>query len=365
VDHFSIVWLVRPHEHLRQPIRRVDKKEPVSAAGDDVCRRRDVRPVQETGLDRNPEGDVQPFHRVKSLLKADIVVANLETALLRAPPKICPWPPNLRFAAGAWAADALAEAGFTVMSLANNHAYDMKGMGLKETRELLRERRITPVGVSGEDDFPIKITSREIKGWRVAFIGFTSLRNSVDLPGVPPMPYIPDFKKVPPALQPAIERARADHHLVIVLAHWGETEYEAPTQPRIDASRQLIDLGADLVIGHHPHVLQGVEQYKDGIIAHSLGDFLFDKLRSPSRLGGVLRLRFEPGMRRPAEVLFHPVVIAREKTSIRPEPAGGKAAVPVVERIQRLSGRFRTSWVKIGNDLSLLLASMPPVQASR
>ena len=306
---------------------------------------------KESGLDRNPESDVSAFESIEPLIAADIVTANLETPLLKDPPARCPWPQvNIRFAAGSWAADALQNAGFTVVSLANNHAYDMKATGLRDTREMLREREITPVGVMGEGIEAIKVVTHTVNGWRVGFLAFTGLRNNLMLPGGPTMPYIPEYHRVAKVLQPAIEAARASHDIIVVFAHWGKAEEDIPSLGRAAAARRLINIGADVVIGHHTHSLQGIERYKHGLIAHSLGDFLFDKVRTPSRFTGVLRVRYEPGARQPEEVRFHPVLISRRLTSIRPHPATGMAAANIFARLRRLSALFHTRWRHDEND---------------
>ena len=300
---------------------------------------------KESGLDRNPETVDRPFDAVRSLIESDIAVVNLETALLREPPAMSPWGARLRFAAGVWAADALEAAGFTAASLANNHSYDMKYTGLRNTRELLREREITPIGVARESDNGVNVVTLSVNGWQVGFIGFSSVLNSLDLADDPTTPYVPYYRDVPEMLRTTIETARPTLHLVVVIAHWGRSEADVPEWDRREASRRLIDIGADVVIGHHPHRLQGIERYKNGVIAHSLGDFLFDKLRMPNHLSGVLRLRYLPGQRQPEKVMFHPVVITRTGSNIRPVPASGGSARMVYQRLQSLSAPYNTNWI--------------------
>ena len=136
---------------------------------------------KDAGLDRNPEQGFGAFDSVKGLVAADLAVANLETTLLRAPPVECPWDPRLRFVAGPWAVDQLADAGFRAVSLANNHAYDMRIAGARGTPALLREKGITPIGELGTDEPPLRAATVERDGWRIAFIAFTRYRNSIPL----------------------------------------------------------------------------------------------------------------------------------------------------------------------------------------
>jgi poly-gamma-glutamate synthesis protein (capsule biosynthesis protein) len=308
----------------------------------------------EEGLARNPDPDVPLFDDVKAILSADIAMANLETPLLRTPYEKCPWPPALRFAAGPWAAAALRSAGFTALSLANNHVYDMRAGGVGDTRALLEENGITAIGAPTEQGVsPFGATTVNTKGWRVALVAVTALSNSLASPGKPALPYIPLNQNVPGVLAPVIEKARADHDLVVIFIHWGVADVDHPAHPRLKASRELIDLGADLVIGHHPHVLQGVEVYGGGLIAHSLGDLLFDKIRNPSRLSGVLRIRYKDGERCPGSVRFHPVILARRDASIIPVRAKGALARSVTARMQKLSRAYKTEWRQAEHSLVL------------
>src|SRR5204862_3584747 len=94
------------------------------------------------------------------------------------------------------------------------------------------------------------------------------------------------------AVSPVVEAARANHELVVVQIHWGNEYEDAPLKYQIDAAHAFIDAGADAVIAHHPHVLQGIERYKGGVIAYSLGNFVFPNAKERVRDGGVLHLSF-------------------------------------------------------------------------
>jgi poly-gamma-glutamate synthesis protein (capsule biosynthesis protein) len=91
-----------------------------------------------------------------------------------------------------------------------------------------------------------------------------------------------------------IERAKEKAHVVIVSIHWG-TEYEqSPTERQRMFAHLAVDSGASLILGHHPHVVQPVEQYKDGYIFYSLGNFVFDQMWSEeTRNGLIARIFFE------------------------------------------------------------------------
>ncbi len=313
---------------------------------------------RENGLNRNPKTDVPIFDEVAGLIAADVAVANLETPLLYQPPPRTVFPSDLLFAAGPWAGAQLRQAGFNVVSMANNHVYDMRQEGILDTLDILDKNRIVPVGAPMFKDSPFRVVTIEKKGWRIGFIGVTGLRNSIDRPGMMRLPYIPAERDVPIVLGPIVQEAKGTHDIIVVLIHWGASDMDYPSQPRVDASRKLIDMGAQLIIGHHPHVLQGIEKYKNGIIAHSLGDFIFDKILDKHRLTGVLRAWFEPGRPTPRKVVFHPVVVVRSEGNFKPVPTRGVFYRSVSERLRRLSQRYRTTWEPKGDRLVLSMSTV-------
>jgi poly-gamma-glutamate capsule biosynthesis protein CapA/YwtB (metallophosphatase superfamily) len=91
---------------------------------------------------------------------------------------------------------------------------------------------------------------------------------------------------------PVIRAAHADHDLVFVVIHWGYEYTDAPARWQIEAAHAFVDAGAAGIIGHHPHVWQGIERYRDAVIAYSLGNFVFPNGKERIRDTGVLRLAF-------------------------------------------------------------------------
>lgn len=311
---------------------------------------------EEEGLVANPPDAKNAFRWVGDLLKADLAVVNLETPLLSEPFPKCPWPPRLRFAAGPEAADALVDAGFHVVSLANNHVFDMRNKGVEDTQSILKEKKLIAVGLPvSKGEQPFGITQVTAAGVTVALIAVTTARNSVDGPDVPDLPYILKETALPALIGPLIETARKQYDRVIVIAHWGVADEPRPRPPRRDTARALIDLGADAVIGHGPHVLQGIELYKQGLIVHSLGDFLFDVVWDERRLTGVLRVGYAPGRKCPSHVTFHPVAAVQTPEGIVPKPARGLLRKSVMDRMIGLSRPMGTVWENQGDALVLKL----------
>jgi poly-gamma-glutamate capsule biosynthesis protein CapA/YwtB (metallophosphatase superfamily) len=293
---------------------------------------------------------------VKDLLKADLAVANLETPLLIKPFAKCPWSSRLRFTGSPKDAAYLKDAGFHAVSLANNHVFDMRNTGVQDTATLLNESGIVPLGAPvAKGAEPFQIVPLRVGDQTIALIGFTTVRNSVDGKEVPDLPYTPYEREVPALLASVIAEAEVKYDRVIVIAHWGVSDVPSPSGPRKTAARKLIDLGVDAVISHHPHVLQGFEFYKQGLIAYSLGDFLFDAFSDEQRLSGVLRITFTPGQKCPSAVSFHPVVATHTPTGLVPKPARGGLLRAAMERVISLSKPFRTTWEKKDGALNLKL----------
>ncbi len=222
-----------------------------------------------------------PYRETYDLLqKADITFGNLETPLIAGSPVHSP---SMVFRADPGCAPGLAWAGFDVLSLANNHIMNKGQTGLDETLELLSEEGILGVGagMNFQEAHQAKIVEK--KGIKIAFLAYTYPGNpeaSQDRGGAAIM----EKDQLKKDLGYAKEKA----DLTIVSMHAG-TEYKRrPNQGQIDFARAAIDLGADLVIGHHPHWFQTVEQYKGKYIIYSLGNFVFDQMWSEETREGMI-----------------------------------------------------------------------------
>jgi len=121
-------------------------------------------------------------------------------------------------------------------------------------------------------------------------------------------------------------RARAD--LVIVTVHWGAEFRHEPSEKQRRLGRLMIDAGATLVLGHHPHVLQPVERYRGGIIAYSLGNLIFDQRRQDGSDTALLRCQVAP--HRPPSCRAIPLEIRRA----RPQPASAQARARIAAALR-------------------------------
>jgi len=233
---------------------------------------------------------------------ADVAFGNLETPV--APTSGRPGVP-FQFNAPEALPPALRASGFTVLSTANNHAYDQGVKGVRETLDRLKEARLVAVG-SGEDRAQAEaLRVVECQGARVAFLGFTDLFN-LDLNRRAAEPWVRPLD-LEPALA-AVREARSQADLVVVSVHWGNEYQHQPTKRQRDLARALVDAGCDVLLGHHPHVLQPVELMESSgrkaLVAYSLGNFisnqdrmyradLFPVAGGDNRDGAALKLQFE------------------------------------------------------------------------
>jgi len=211
--------------------------------------------------------------------ECDLVAGNFEHPILEKGQKYDINKTNIALSADKGCLPAIKNAGFNLLTLANNHMMDYGERALQSTVECLNQAEIPYVGggMSLEEATKLNIMETKRTKLKVATVGISaslpigSFRFSATdkFPGVLSI-NTPDYIKT-------IEKAAEVADLVIVLAHWGDeyTTMLTKTQNRI--GKELIDAGADIVIGSHPHVIQPIEFYKDGIIFYSLGNFIMDQ----------------------------------------------------------------------------------------
>jgi len=252
----------------------VDRKVTIAAVGDMAMGRDGFLPAG---------GPESLFAGVSGLLRGDVVLGNLEQALTRSGVSKCAdggascfafrTPPSY--------AKALAGVGFTVLSVANNHAYDYGASGQDDTIAALERAGLAYTGLIGQ------VTRLQEQPVRVAALGFGFYSTAESL------------LKVPRAAR-LVERADRWADVVLVTFHGGAEGSGASHVPRrmetylgeqrgdLRAfSHTVVDAGADLVVGHGPHVLRGMEWYKDRLIAYSMGNFVGNHTFSTDGVVGV------------------------------------------------------------------------------
>jgi poly-gamma-glutamate synthesis protein (capsule biosynthesis protein) len=174
--------------------------------------------------------------------------------------------------------DLLREAGVDGVSLANNHSLDYRAEGLARTIELLDEGGILHAGAgAGEAEAyaPVYIEAAERT---VAIVGLSRVPCGWAQSG--------DHPEVAWTCDPwvdlgvaAVKEAAANSDVTVVMVHWGIEKDRCPQQYQRDLAHRWIDAGADIVVGSHPHILQGVEKIHEGWVVHSTGNFAFPSAR--------------------------------------------------------------------------------------
>ena len=203
---------------------------------------------------------------------SDLVVGNLECALTDGG---IPIPGKCTLRGSPHWAEVLKSAGVGVVTLANNHVMDYGWAGLLHTTAALDRAGIRYVGAGRNRRDACAPLILTVSGRRIAFLARSAVIVTAptyageDEPGIA---FLDREETVA-----AIRSSRATADLVVLLIHWGVEEYSYPSATQRSMARAFVDAGADVILGHHPHVLQGMEQYGAGLIAYSLGNFLFDE----------------------------------------------------------------------------------------
>ncbi len=266
------------------------------------------------------------FEKIKPLIEgSDITFANLEGVLsyhgldtgdiesvsFRGSPKM---------------ATSLSKAGFTILNIANNHILQHGRKPFEETVELLEQNRITPLGLASSNGFSSSPVYLEIGGFRIGFLGYSLVTEN----------YCPKEKLY--ASGPVgliikdILKLSEEVDYTIVSLHHGLEGINRSSPYESFLSRMFIDAGAKVVLGHHSHVFQAVEIYKEGIICHSLGNFLFDLMwYAPLKYSAVLKIRLWPDR---SDFTVHPLKINRH---FQPTPLEGEEKTIYQLKIDQLN----------------------------
>lgn len=166
---------------------------------------------------------------------------------------------------------ALARVGIHVVSLANNHMMDCGDAGVLRTLEVCHAAGLRTIG-AGRDLDEARLPARlDVNGQRVVWLAYGTTTNDAAGPG---RPGIAPLESALVAEDCARWRAEAD--VLVVSAHWGSMYVDFPPPRVTEAAQAILAAGADVVLGHHPHVLQGVERRGAGIVLYSLGDAVFN-----------------------------------------------------------------------------------------
>lgn len=229
------------------------------------------------------EGDYNfPFLKIKEDLdRADILFGNLESVISNKGEKVGS---IYSFRAELEAIGGLNFAGFNIVSISNNHSFDYGRLALEDSMNILKENNINYVGGGFNKKEARKGVLIEVKGTKIAFLGYTG----VGLENWQAKENISGINWIRENMKEDIIEAKEKSDLVVVSFHFGEEYKEIENDNQRYWSKFAIDNGADLILGHHPHVIQPIENYKEGIIFYSLGNFVFDQYFSKETMEGLL-----------------------------------------------------------------------------
>jgi poly-gamma-glutamate synthesis protein (capsule biosynthesis protein) len=321
-------------EEGRGALCPVEKTISLAAVGDIMLSRGIAGYMREFGVE-------YPVSLVESLLSSrDLTFANLESPMgvtgKPLPGKMI-W-----FRAEPRAVECLARAGVDIVTLANNHTMDYGPENLLETMAILDSKGISHTGAGRDIAESRRPAILERKGIKVAFLGYNEFadaslywdaknpRTLLAGPGTPGTAPI-DMGMI----AEDVARAKDEADVVVVSFHWGQ---EYVNHPRAYFDRDLrqiargtIDLGADLVLGFHPHAVQGIEIYRNKPIAYSLGNFIMDQERPIARESMIALFDLSRDGVEYMEVI--PAMIEKG----RPRPLDGADARALLQKLRSIS----------------------------
>jgi gamma-polyglutamate biosynthesis protein CapA len=247
----------------------------------DIMLNRGVRHM----IEKHGEDYTFPFlYIAEELQSADILFGNLESMISD---KGVNMGSLYSFRAKPEAVEGLIFAGFDIVSLANNHAFDYGREAFEDTMQILKKNGIfyTGGGFNEKEAHSPTIIILEESNTKVGFLGYTEFLfpyafASVERSGVSNLSH--------ERIKEDIENAKKEVDFLVVTFHYGNEYEKKPNENQKIWSRNAIDYGADIVIGHHPHVTQPVEKYNDKYIAYSLGNFVFDQYFSEETMRGFM-----------------------------------------------------------------------------
>jgi poly-gamma-glutamate capsule biosynthesis protein CapA/YwtB (metallophosphatase superfamily) len=294
-----------------------------------------------------PEAPVQPLRYLAGRIgRADIAVGNLESTLSDdGEPQQDPVTDS--FAAPPGTLAGLERLGFDALSLANNHTGDFGPVAFDDTLRAFRGRRVQAFGAGRDLARASRAAVVRRHGVSFGFVGFNAIgetpratRRSAGALSV----------RMPPRTGP-LNRADLDHvtgvvgrlaervDVVVVIPHWGDQYTHAAEPVQSEVGRALVRAGADLVVGGHPHWVQGLEPVGRAVIAHSLGNLVFDMDFMEQTMEGVSLVATFRGDRL-VDVALQPY---RMGPDFAPRPVRGEVAAGILADVRSASfGRFGT-----------------------
>jgi len=274
-------------------------------------------------------GPIYPFqHVARELQNGDIVLGNLEVAI-SAFDKTKDSFDNIQFRGQPQAVLGLAEAGFNILSIATNHAMQHGRKGLEDTIAILKKHNIKFTGVEVPEKQIKNHSFIQVNGYRFCFMGYNFRPQQYFID--PPLwkkPYLELIKR-------DIDQVQDEVDYLVVSLHWGDEFIDYPSPQQVELAHSLIDHGVNIIIGHHPHILQGVEKYNGGVIAYSLGNFIFDMWQYRLRKSMILKCTISKTLGIDFQII--PVIINKNH---QPQIIRGQSGENIKQEIEKLSKKI-------------------------
>ena len=334
----SCVSTPQPTPHEAKQSSQVESIT-IAAAGDVFMAGTAQKILDEKGYDAS-------FQPTQHLLdQADIAVANLEGAITSGGTAYADKTYVFRMSPE-HVAPALKKAGIDLVTLANNHIMDYGVVGLEDTKKILEEHDIATMG-AGLNEAQARVPYIFKKGdYSVGFLAYSLTFPeefwASDTQAGTAFAYEEKMREDIQALKSQVDS-------IVVSFHWGrelETELR-PYQTRM--GHIAIDQGASLVIGHHPHIMQGIERYKNGLILHSLGNYVFGSYSNKVQFGGLAQIQLNRlGFERLEMSLID---VNNFRRDFQPIVLEGKAFDQAFKDIELLSKPLNTVVQQQGNKL--------------
>ncbi len=295
-------------------------------------------------------GPSYPYKYTAHIFKeADISFANLESPLST---KGEPIPDKeYTFRANPKVTEGLKEAGFDVLSLANNHILDYGEEAFFETIEALDNQIIRHVGAGRNIREARKPVILKVKNKKFGFLAYSNTF---------PKRFWAEENKAGSAygkfssVKKDVKELKEKVDFLIVSFHWGNEEEISPQEYQRNLAHLAIDQGADIILGHHPHILSGIETYRNGIIIYSLGNFAFGSYSEKAKESAIFRFHFSKDKLQQLEII--PISVYNKRIKFQPRILRKEGAAGVLERIRKLSNEFDTK-IKVKNSKGIITFS--------
>ena len=288
-----------------------------------------------------------PFGRMRAIITAaDIAIGNLEMPLATTgtpiPEKDFTFIGNPKLAGG------IANAGFDVLTLANNHMGDYGDDALLETLDVLRANKLRYCGAGPDLQTARQPAIVKTRNTHIAVLAYSKTYPVEFFAGHADPGTVNGIAEI---FVPDIRAARERANLVVVSFHWSGELVTEPREYQEWHGRRAIEAGADLVFGHHPHVLQGIEVYKGKIIAYSLGISCSDPAARTDTRAQFCGLLLKMERRNGGEII--PINVDNREVQFQPRTLSGDAAQAAIDEIRTLSQKWGTEIIAEG-DLGII-----------